>query len=173
MSRDVELAAAYQRARPRLVRVAYAVLGSVAGAEDVVSDCWLRPMEADARELVRDLDAWATVAVAPRALDVLRSARARRLAYVGPWLPEPLRDPDTSALTADPADRVTLDETVSFTRAAARSPAGVKLASRRSWTRPTLHLSDAIHVLAPPFSTPLRASSERCSTAGIRGLGLA
>ena len=102
MSRDVELASAYQRARPRLVRVAYAVLGSVAQAEDVVSGCWLRPMGADARELVRDLDGWATVAVAHRALDVLRSARARRQAYVGPWLSEPLRDPDTSALTADP-----------------------------------------------------------------------
>jgi len=114
VSRDLELAEAYQRARPRLVRVAYAVLGSVVEAEDVVSDVWLRLVPADAREPVQDLDAWATVAVARRALDVLRSARVQRQAYVGPWLPEPLLDPPSSSAPADPADRVSLDDTVSF-----------------------------------------------------------
>jgi len=112
VSRDAELAAAYARARPRLVRIAYAVLGSHADAEDVVSDCWLRLAAADARDRVLDVDGWATVAVGRRALDVLRSARVRREVYVGPWLPEPLVDVTPSAV--DPADRVTLDETVSF-----------------------------------------------------------
>jgi RNA polymerase sigma-70 factor, ECF subfamily len=110
MSRQAELAAAYAALRPRLVRVAYAVLGSTAEAEDVVSDCWLRLADADAREPVADVAGWAVVAVARRALDVLRSARSRREAYVGPWLPEPLVGP----ADADPADRVTLDETVGF-----------------------------------------------------------
>jgi len=112
--RQAELARDYDHARPRLVRVAYAVLGSVAEAEDVVADCWLRLAEADGREQVLDVDGWATVAVARRALDVLRSARVRRETYVGPWLPEPLVDGGLRARQIDPADRVTLDETVSF-----------------------------------------------------------
>jgi RNA polymerase sigma-70 factor (ECF subfamily) len=112
VSTDAELAAAYTRARPRLVRIAYAVLGSNAEAEDVVSECWPSLAAANAREPVLDVDAWATVAVARRALDELRSARARRERYVGPWLPEPLLSKET--LSADPAERVTLDDTVSY-----------------------------------------------------------
>jgi RNA polymerase sigma-70 factor (ECF subfamily) len=107
--RQAELAQAYDKARPRLVRVAYAVLGSNTDAEDVVADGWLRLVAADNREPVLDVGAWATVTVARRALDVLRSARVRREQYVGPWLPEPIVQG-----TADPADRVTLDEQVSF-----------------------------------------------------------
>ena len=130
MSRQEELAAEYTAARPRLVRVAYAVLGSHAEAEDVVSETWLRLAEADAREPVRDVEGWAVVAVARRAMDVLRSARMRREAYVGPWLPEPIlgsmREPVSRSSgdhllvplgasdPVDPADRVTLDESVSF-----------------------------------------------------------
>ncbi|MGM1063031.1 RNA polymerase sigma factor SigJ [Saccharothrix sp. Mg75] len=105
--RQDELAAEYTRVRQRLVGVAYSLVGTVAEAQDVVSDCWSRLVEADAREPVRDVEAWAVVAVARRAVDVLRSARVRREEYVGPWLPEPVVD-------ADPADRVTLDESVSF-----------------------------------------------------------
>ena len=104
--RAEELAAAYTAVRPRLVGIAYAVLGTRAEAEDVVSDCWLRLTNADAREPVRDVEGWAVVAVSRRALDVLRSARVQRESYVGPWLPEPILD--------DPADRVSLDERVSF-----------------------------------------------------------
>jgi RNA polymerase sigma-70 factor, ECF subfamily len=111
MSRQTELGTAYDRARPRLVRVAYAVLGSRHEAEDVVSETWLRLCAADAQEPVRDVDAWATVAVARAALDSLRSARSRREVYVGPWLPEPVVSSD---VPVDPADRVTLDETVSY-----------------------------------------------------------
>lgn len=106
------LAPAYDAARPRLVRVAYAVLGSHAEAEDVVADCWLRLVEADRREPVRDVLGWATVAVSRAALDVLRSARVRREAYVGPWLPEPLVR--AASAEPDPADRVTLDESVRY-----------------------------------------------------------
>jgi RNA polymerase sigma-70 factor (ECF subfamily) len=106
-----ELAGAYTRARPRLVRIAYAVTGSHAEAEDVVSDCWLRLVTADADTPVKDVEAWGTVVVARRALDTLRSARVRRETYVGPWLPEPWVD---SPAPADPAERVTLDDHVSF-----------------------------------------------------------
>jgi len=76
--REDELAAAYQRARPRLLRLAYATLGSRTEAEDVVSECWLRLAGADSREPVRDVEGWAVTAVARAALDTLRSARLRR-----------------------------------------------------------------------------------------------
>jgi RNA polymerase sigma-70 factor (ECF subfamily) len=112
VSTEAELAAAYTQARPRLIRIAYTVLGSAAEAEDVVSDCWLSLTAANARTPVLDVDAWATVSVAHRALDVLGSARSRREAYVGPWLPEPLLN--EAPLPVDPAEQVTLDDTVSF-----------------------------------------------------------
>ena len=111
-SREEELAAAYLRNRPRLIGVAYAVLGTRAEAEDVVSECWLRLVGADQRERVLDVDAWSTLVVARRALDVLRSARLQRETYTGPWLPEPLLE-DQPGID-DPAERVTLDERVSF-----------------------------------------------------------
>ncbi len=106
-ARQPQLAEDFQEARPRLVRVAYSILGSRAEAEDVVADCWLRLARADAREHVEDVLAWSTVAVARISLDVLRSARVRRESYVGPWLPEP-------DVVADPADRITLDDSVRY-----------------------------------------------------------
>ncbi|GAB2481453.1 sigma-70 family RNA polymerase sigma factor family protein [Jatrophihabitans fulvus] len=109
--REDELAAHYDDARDHLVRVAYAVLGSRAEAEDVVADCWLRLVEADRREPVRDVTAWGTVAVARAALDVLRSARKRREVYPGEWLPEPVLAPLSSQSVED---RITLDETVRY-----------------------------------------------------------
>ncbi len=112
--RTDRLAGEYDALRPRMVRVAYAILGSRAEAEDVVADCWTRLVDADAREPVRDVTAWLTVAVARAATDVLRSARVRREAYVGPWLPEPFVATAGPGDHADPADRVTLDETVGY-----------------------------------------------------------
>jgi len=111
-SRTVRLAEEYDRARPRLQAVAYAVLGSRAEAEDVVADCWLRLVQADVRDPVLDVEAWATVTVARAALDVLRSARRRREVYTGPWLPEPVLG--DASIPVDPADRVTLDEHVRY-----------------------------------------------------------
>ena len=107
------LAAAFSQARPRLVRVAYAIIGSHSDAEDVVADCWFRLVAADEDEPVRDVEAWAVVAVSRRALDLLRSARVRRERYVGPWLPEQvIAPPDGTA--ADPADTVTLADEVGY-----------------------------------------------------------
>ncbi|MFW6773057.1 RNA polymerase sigma factor SigJ [Nocardioides sp. CPCC 205120] len=116
---QVELAARYDALRPRLVGVAYAILGTRAEAEDVVADTWLRL--ADVAEPVDDLEAWSVVAVSRRALDVLRSARVRRETYVGPWLPEPVLGdlvapggPGGAGDGGDPADRVTLAEEVHY-----------------------------------------------------------
>jgi RNA polymerase sigma-70 factor, ECF subfamily len=107
------LAAAFSQARPRLVRVAYAIIGSHSEAEDVVADCWFRLVAADKDEPVRDVEAWAVVAVSRMALDVLRSARVRRESYVGPWLPEPVVAA-TDETAADPADKVTLADEVGY-----------------------------------------------------------
>jgi RNA polymerase sigma-70 factor (ECF subfamily) len=96
----------FTQARPRLLRLAYSELGDVGEAEDVVQEAWLR-LERTNAEAIENLDGWMTIVVGRLALDRLRSARARRETYIGPWLPEPL-------VSDDPADRVTLDESVSY-----------------------------------------------------------
>ena len=109
------LAAEFSQARARLVRIAYAILGTHSEAEDVVADCWLRLVAANEHEPVRDIESWAVVAVSRMALDVLRSARVRREQYVGPWLPEPVLTGLSGAdPVVDPADKVTLDDEVSY-----------------------------------------------------------
>ncbi|SFT25290.1 RNA polymerase sigma-70 factor, ECF subfamily [Streptomyces sp. ok210] len=82
--------------RPAVFGAAYRLLGSVADAEDVTQDVWLRAATADLRD-VRDLRAWLLTVAARRSYDILKSARARRETYVGPWLPAPLlTGPDAS-----------------------------------------------------------------------------
>ena len=110
---DEPLARAFDQVRPRLVRVAYAVVGSHADAEDVVAACWPRLVAAHGREPILDVGAWCTVAVARASIDLLRTAHKRREVYVGPWLPEPVVTAAHVDL-ADPVDRITLDETVSY-----------------------------------------------------------
>ncbi|MEU6671163.1 RNA polymerase sigma factor SigJ [Streptomyces sp. NPDC046727] len=87
-----EAADVFQRLRPRLFGIAYRVLGSVAEAEDVVQDVWVRWQGAD-RGAVLDSAAFLARITTRLAINVARSARVRREAYVGPWLPEPV---DTS-----------------------------------------------------------------------------
>lgn len=75
--------------RPKLVRIAYRMLGSVAESEDVVQDAFLRWLDAD-RSAVREPEAFLRRVVMRLCLDVLKSARRQRETYIGPWLPEPL-----------------------------------------------------------------------------------
>ncbi|KAB8182991.1 sigma-70 family RNA polymerase sigma factor [Nonomuraea phyllanthi] len=92
--------------RPAVFGAAYRILGTVAEAEDVTQEVWLRASAADLSE-VRDLRAWLVTLAARTSYNVLRSARVRRESYVGPWLPEPLlTGPDAAA-------RVLMDESVS------------------------------------------------------------
>lgn len=80
--------------RGLLHAVAYRVLGSVTEAEDVVQDAWLRWSRVDVAA-VADAEGYLVRVVTRLAIDRLRSARARRECYVGPWLPEPvLTSPD-------------------------------------------------------------------------------
>lgn len=102
-------------ARRRLLAIAYRVLGSSHDAEDAVHEGLARWHELtdEQRALVREPLAWLTRVVSRICLDQLRTARARREQYRGIWLPEPqLAPPDPGP--ADPADRVTLDDTVAY-----------------------------------------------------------
>jgi RNA polymerase sigma-70 factor (ECF subfamily) len=95
----VGAAASFDPLRPRLVRVAYRMLGSVADAEDVVQEAFIRWIKADRSE-VREPEAFLRRAVMRLCLDQLKSARHQRETYVGPWLPDPLveeeDDPDVT-----------------------------------------------------------------------------
>ncbi len=90
--------------RPRLLGIAYGMLGELSEAEDVVQDAWLRWDESD-RDAVRNPESFLVRVATRLALDRLRSARARREVYVGPWLPEPLladpESPETRAIDAE------------------------------------------------------------------------
>lgn len=87
---------AFARQRPRLTRIAYRMLGSMAEAEDVVQDAWLR-WQAQSLDAVREPAGFLVRTVTRLCLDVLKSARVQRECYIGPWLPEPVLDPPTTA----------------------------------------------------------------------------
>jgi RNA polymerase sigma-70 factor, ECF subfamily len=99
---------AFEANRELLFAVAYRMLGTVADAEDAVQDAWLR-WSAAPRPDVTQPRAYLVKTVTHLALNRLRSARARREAYVGPWLPEPLL-----TATPDAAGRAELAESVSL-----------------------------------------------------------
>jgi RNA polymerase sigma-70 factor (ECF subfamily) len=102
------MADVFAACRPRLLGIAYGLLGELTEAEDVVQDAWLRWERGD-REAVRSAEPFLTSVTARLALDRLRSARARREVYVGPWLPEPLvSDPETPETKAIEAERLSL-----------------------------------------------------------------
>lgn len=86
---DDNPAEAFDPLRPRLLRVAYRMLGIVAEAEDVVQEAYLRWHGTD-RDAVRDTEGFLVRTVTRLCLDVLKSARVQREQYVGTWLPEPI-----------------------------------------------------------------------------------
>jgi RNA polymerase sigma-70 factor, ECF subfamily len=91
---------AFQPQRPRLVRLAYRMLGSMVEAEDVAQDAWLRWWVAEAAAIA-DPAAWLVRTATRLCLDRPRADKARRAAYRGPWLPEPLIED----LADDPLER--------------------------------------------------------------------
>ena len=84
---------AFNESRPRLFGIAYRMLGSVAEAEDIVQEAWVRWQGTD-RTAVRNPAGFLTTVTTRLAINTAESARVRREQYVGPWLPEPV---DTSA----------------------------------------------------------------------------
>src|SRR5262249_10314399 len=88
-----DAAASFDPLRPRLIRVAYRMLGSLADAEDIVQDAFIRWLGTD-RSAVREPEAFLRRIVMRLCLDFLKSARHQRETYVGPWLPEPIVEPN-------------------------------------------------------------------------------
>jgi RNA polymerase sigma factor (sigma-70 family) len=118
---DPELSAIMGERR-QLINLAYRLLGSLAEAEDAVQEAYTRwyAMSREQQEAIESPGAWLSRVTSRICLDVLGSARARRERYVGEWVPEPLPEPAEwaagrlASTTADPADRVTLDESVNM-----------------------------------------------------------
>jgi RNA polymerase sigma-70 factor (ECF subfamily) len=107
--------------RRQLLNIAYRLLGSRVEAEDVVQETYVRwyAMSPERQVLVQSPGAWLTTVASRISLDVLGSARSRRERYVGEWIPEPLPEPSewisgAGGPSMDPADRLTLDESVSM-----------------------------------------------------------
>src|SRR5689334_11274568 len=94
--------------RPRLLRIAYRMTGSVADAEDAVQEAWLRLDRAKPEAV--NLQAWLTRVVSRLCLDRLGSAAKRRETYVGQWLPEPVVRPLGAVPEPDPLDVVVQDD---------------------------------------------------------------
>jgi len=105
---DERLAEAWRDHRQYVLDVAYRMLGSVTDAEDVVQETFARLFRA--QDEIADVRGWLVVVATRLCLDQLRSARAKREAYVGPWLPEPVVE--SAGASVDPADRITLDDSV-------------------------------------------------------------
>ena len=108
--------------RRQLINLAYRLLGSLAEAEDAVQETYARwyAMSRQQQEAIASPGAWLTTVASRICLDLLGSARARRERYVGQWIPEPLPEPaewtggQPGRTGVDPADRVTLDESVNM-----------------------------------------------------------
>jgi RNA polymerase sigma factor (sigma-70 family) len=108
--------------RRQLVSLAYRLLGSMTDAEDVAQEAYARwyAMSSEERSVIDSPGGWLTTVASRICLNLLASARMRRESYIGDWIPEPLPDlaewsngPSTSS-AIDPADRVTLDESVTM-----------------------------------------------------------
>ncbi|WP_433696129.1 RNA polymerase sigma-70 factor [Paraburkholderia phenoliruptrix] len=101
-------ARAFNSLRPRLQKIAYRMLGSVAEAEDIVQDVWLR-WHAASRETIDNAEAWLVAVTTRVAIDRLRAAKTQREHYTGTWLPEP----QLSGSPATPEEAVERSDDVS------------------------------------------------------------
>jgi DNA-directed RNA polymerase specialized sigma24 family protein len=108
--------------RRQLINLTYRLLGSLSEAEDAVQETCARwySMSRQEQDAIESPGAWLSTVASRICLNVLGSARARRETYVGDWIPEPLPEPSewitgrAGGTTVDPADRVTLDESVNM-----------------------------------------------------------
>jgi RNA polymerase sigma-70 factor, ECF subfamily len=97
---DGDAADRFQPLRPGLVRLAYRMLGSIAEAEDVVQEAYIRWHQAD-RSAIREPGAFLSKTVTRLCLDILKSARVKRETYIGPWLPEPVLEAEQEDMSED------------------------------------------------------------------------
>ncbi|GAB4061398.1 RNA polymerase sigma-70 factor [Uliginosibacterium sediminicola] len=99
--------------RPRLLAIAYRMLGTRADAEDLVQDAWLRWHAADTAAL-QSAEAWLVTVTTRLCIDRLRTLRSEREHYVGPWLPEPLLDIASPAATPEQVVELASDVSIAF-----------------------------------------------------------
>jgi RNA polymerase sigma-70 factor (TIGR02957 family) len=101
---DLRMAAeVFTAQRHRLFGIAYRMVGTVADAEDIVQETWIRWQGAD-RASVQEPAAFLTTVATRLSINVLQSARTKRETYIGPWLPEPVNTDDDPALGAERAE---------------------------------------------------------------------
>lgn len=143
---------AYLAQRSRLIRLAYRYLGSASEAEDAVQDAWLRYAEASG---VSDPARYLSRIVTNLCLDRLKSARARRETYVGPWLPEPI------AGTTDPDD--TNDAALDISYGVMRA-----LEQLTPEERAVLFLHDLFDLTFEEIAETLQRSSAACRQMAVR-----
>ena len=141
----------FEAARPRLLGLAYRMVGTISDAEDVVQEAFLRWHGAD-HATIEKPGAWLTTVTSRLALDRLRASKRRREEYVGPWLPEPVvTDPSPG-----PEDRAVRTESLTLgflTRCfAEREPAS--LAAVTLLDRPYRRLDDDIPLDHVGFTVP-------------------
>ncbi|HEY4343794.1 MAG TPA: RNA polymerase sigma factor SigJ [Parvibaculum sp.] len=105
--------AIFARHRARVFAVAYRLTGTVADAEDVVQEAWLRWNGVDISG-IRSAEAWLTTAAGRLGLDHLRRNKARRETYVGPWLPEPIVEAASEMHQPTPEEKLVLADDVSI-----------------------------------------------------------
>jgi RNA polymerase sigma-70 factor (ECF subfamily) len=157
----------FEAHRSSMLAIAYRMLGSAAEAEDVVQEAWLR-WQATEREAVRSERAFLSTVVTRLALDRLKSARASREQYVGPWLPEPVRtesqvDPESISLaflvlleSLSPVERAVylLHEVFGYSHA----EVAVMVDKEEATCRQILHRArEHIHARRPRFATSKQA----------------
>jgi RNA polymerase sigma-70 factor (ECF subfamily) len=104
-----DIADIFDQHRPRLQKIAYRMLGSVAEAEDVVQDAWLR-WHASSMDAIDNKEAWLVTVTTRLSIDRLRALKAQREHYSGIWLPEPLMTdfPATPEEISERADDVSM-----------------------------------------------------------------
>jgi RNA polymerase sigma-70 factor (ECF subfamily) len=110
---DADWVDVFEAARPRLLGLGYRMLGTIADAEDVVQEAFLRWHGAD-HDAIEKPDAWLTTVTSRLALDRLRAAKRHREDYVGPWVSEPLVLPDPPATEPTPEEAAVRTESLTL-----------------------------------------------------------
>ncbi|MDP9793462.1 RNA polymerase sigma-70 factor (ECF subfamily) [Catenuloplanes nepalensis] len=137
---------AFLGTRDRLFGIGYRMLGSVAEAEDLVQETWMRWQRTDHRT-VRDPAAYLVTTITRLAINEATSARARRETYPGPWLPEPVATGPDPALGAERAEALELAVLVLLERLGARERAAYVL--REAFDYPYRRIAEILEVSEP------------------------